>query len=105
MRTESECNIRPGSRRMVVADTIEGLIFKGWSGDTSALDDPNNPVAIVTMPWDNVHVSAMYSGILQGISTDTALVEAYLREKANNQMAAAINSISETSGNAAYPVN
>lgn len=57
-------NLKQGSIRTIIADSApSGMIFNSWTGDTAYLDDPMASTTIVTMPAQNVSVTASYTSI------------------------------------------
>lgn len=57
-----ESNLNPGDIRVVTADAAsEGYVFEQWTGDTQYLTDPLASETTITMPNNNVEVTASYT--------------------------------------------
>lgn len=56
-----ESNLQPGDIRVITADTPpENYVFVEWVGDTQYLADPMASETTITMPNDDVEVTATY---------------------------------------------
>ena len=56
-------NMLAGAFIKVIASAPSGgERFAGWTGDTAILDNPQMPVATVTMPSMDVTITATYEG-------------------------------------------
>lgn len=63
-------NYAAGASVMIVADVPQtGFVFDKWTGNTTNLDDVNNDSAIVTMPAQNITITATYIDTTSPIDT------------------------------------
>ncbi len=65
---EGEYNM--GEEVEIVAEANEGWEFVEWTGDTEHVDDPGSATAIVTMPAENVNLTANFNMLYYQLSLE-----------------------------------
>lgn len=63
-----ESNLNQGDVRVIIADAIEGYEFDQWTGDTQYIADPTSKHTTITMPNDNIEVTASYIALVQVVN-------------------------------------
>jgi surface protein len=58
----------------LIATPPENSIFESWDGDTSLLDNPDSPTAILTMPANNIEFTAVYQPMLENTYSISGII-------------------------------